>query len=196
MFHFLLFGRGRGPRPMVASAQTAKNITRPRPFRSFCVGCCLGGGRVSSFLLFGTCFFFAVWAGCVLFFCCWGGGVLVFFCCLGGGRVFSFLLFVRVACFFFAVWAGCVLVFCCLGGGRFFFVAVWAGAGVHSLTGLPGSSLSDPTRKKTKQQNKNKHGFLDSSPPDSNMKCAWELGVGWLVGTAEKRKLPCSVKPL
>ena len=70
---------------------------------------------------------------------------------------------------FFAVWAGGrIYVFCCLGRGVFFFFAVWAGGvfifllfgrgtGVHSLTGLPGSSLSDPTTKKTEQQKK--HGF-------------------------------------
>ena len=53
----------------------------------------------------------------------------------------------------------------CLGGGRVLLLAVWVGGvifvllfgrgtGVHSLTGLPGSSLSDPTTKKTKQQKK------------------------------------------
>ena len=46
--------------------------------------------------------------------------------------MFCFLLFGRVACFF-------LLLF-----GR--------GTGVHSITGLPGSSLSDPARKATKQQ--------------------------------------------
>ena len=64
-------------------------------------------------------------------------GVL-FFCCLGGGRVY-----------FFDVWAGDVLLF---------FLLFGRGTGVHSLTGLPGSSLSDPTTKKTKQQKKKKTG--------------------------------------
>ena len=123
MFFFLLFGRGPRPRPnsekkQHAPAQTAKNETRPRPFRACC--------------------FFAVWVGgCVYVFAVWAGGVF-FFCCLGGGRVL-----------FFAVWAGVVFFFCCLGGGR-------EGTGVHSLTGLPGSSLSNPTTKKTKQQKKKK----------------------------------------
>ena len=83
---------------------------------------------------------------------------MIFFCCLGGGRVL-----------FFAVWAGACSFFCCLGRGRVLFLAVWAGGvlffllfgrgtGVHSLTRLPGSSLSDPTTKEPEQQKK-KHGF-------------------------------------
>ena len=78
------------------------------------------------------------------------------FCCLG-----------RWACSFLAVWAGGrVFFFCCLGGVRVLIFAVWAGAcffllfgrgtGVHSLTGLPGSSSSDPTTKKTKQKKEEK----------------------------------------
>ena len=47
-----------------------------------------------------------------------------------------------------------MFLFCCLGGGRVDFFAAWAGTGVHSLTGLPGSALRGPTTKKTKQQNK------------------------------------------
>ena len=95
-----------------------------------------------------------------LFFCCLGGGAcffFFFFCGLGPGRVF-FLFF-----------GGCVFFFCCLGGGFFLCVcvfAVWAGGvfffllfgrgtGVHSLTRLPGSSLSYPTTKETEQQQKN-----------------------------------------
>ena len=62
--------------------------------------------------------------------------------------------------------------FCCLGWGggggggclllgqvAFLFLLFGRGTGVHSLTGLPGSSLSDPTTKKTKKQKKKKHGF-------------------------------------
>ena len=75
--------------------------------------------------------FFAVWAGAFLFFAAWAGGV---FCCLGGVRVYFF---------------------CCLGGGRVFLLLFGRGSGVHSLTGLPGSSSSDPATKKTKQQKKN-----------------------------------------
>ena len=74
---------------------------------------------------------FAVWAGACLFFSCLSGGSC-FFCCLG-----------RVH-FFFAVWAG----------GMFFVSLFGRGTRVHSLTGLPGSSLRDPTTKKTKQQKK------------------------------------------
>ena len=79
------------------------------------------------FLLFGR--------GACSFFCCLGGGVF-FFCCLGGG-VFCFLLFGPGACVFF------------------FFLLFGRGTGVHSLTRLPGSSLSDPTTKETEQQKKN-----------------------------------------
>ena len=138
--------------------------------------CCLGGGV---FLFFGVwagaqvppkqqkkqhapapserIFFCAVWAGGVFFFfflfsffwggrgagvkrvgrfffCCLGGG-RGFFCCLGGG-VFFFLLFGPEACFFF------------------FFLLFGRGTGVHSLTRLPGSSLSDPTTRETEQQKK------------------------------------------
>ena len=57
--------------------------------------------------------------GVFLFFSVWGGG--------GGGACFVFLLFGRVS---------------------FFFLLFGRGTGVHSLTGLPGSSLSDPTTKK------------------------------------------------
>ena len=48
---------------------------------------------------------------------------------------------------FFAAWAEGV-----------FFLLFGRGTGVYSLTGVPGSSLSDPTTKKTKQPKK-KHGF-------------------------------------
>ena len=98
------------------------------------------------FLLFGPggrVLFFAVWAGVVFFFAVWAGGVF-FFAVWAGGRVL-----------FFAVWAEACSFFCCLGRERFFFLLFGRGTGVHSLTGLPGSSLSDPTTKKTKQQKKN-----------------------------------------
>ena len=57
---------------------------------------------------------------------------MFFFCCLGGG-VFFFLL---------------------SGPGACFFLLFGRGTGVHSLTRLPGSSLSDPTTKETEQQKK------------------------------------------
>ena len=148
VFFFVLFGRGRGPRPNSKKkhdpAQTAKTTTRPRPFRACCfllfgrVGvfvffCCLGRRRV---------FFFAVWAGCVFFLLFGRGRVL--FLLFGRGACSFFLLFGRGACFLFAVWAG----------GVFFFLLFGQGTGVHSLSGLPGSSSSDPTTTKTKQQKK------------------------------------------
>ena len=146
MFFFAVWAGGPGP------AQTAKqnkkkkktpppkqkkNVHAPRPVRACFCFYCLGGWSVV---------FFAVWAGCVCFFCCLGGvrvffavwaGCVHFFCCLGGWRVR-----------FFAVWAGGVFLFCCLGRVRVFFLLLERGTGVHSPTGLPGSSLSDPTTKK------------------------------------------------
>ena len=130
-----------------------------------------------SFLLFGR--------GRVLFFAVWAGGRAppkqqkkhtpppkqqknkpapalserVLFCCLGGGRVSFFAVWAE-ACFFLLFGRGSCFCFCCLGGVCglfcFFFVLLFGrGTGVHSLTGLPGSSSSDPTTKKTKQQKKN-----------------------------------------
>ena len=145
---FLLFGRGRGPRPNSKKntsppKQQRKNHPPPKQNKTND----LHLPSVLLFLLFGRVgvfFFFAVWAG---------------------GRFFFFFLFGPVACNFFAVWAGGVFVFCCLGRGRLVCFAVWAegvfffllfgrGTGVHSLTGLPGLSSSDPTTKMTKQQKK------------------------------------------
>ena len=68
------------------------------------------------------------------------------------------------------VWMEEILHYIRYGKSVYFFV-VWSfllfglfwlfgrGPGVHSLTRLPGSSLSDPTTKETEQQQK-KHGFL------------------------------------
>ena len=61
---------------------------------------------------------------------------------LFGEVLFCFLLLGRTACCF------------CLLFGR--------GAGVHSLTGLPGSSLRGPTTKD--QTAKTKHGFQQGMP--------------------------------
>ena len=108
------------------------------------------------------CLFFAVWAGeRVLFFAVWAGGVFLFLA-VWAGVVFLFLLFGPGACFFVCcLGRGACSFFCCLGGGFFFcclgrehvfFLLFGRGTGVHSLTGLLGSSLSDPTTKKTKQQ--------------------------------------------
>ena len=102
---------------------------------------CLGVGRFFLLLDGGRVLFFAVWVGVVLFllfgrlagsFFLLFGRVSFVCCCLGGWHVF--LLFGRVACF--------LLLFV-------------RGTGVHSLTGLPGSSVRDQTTKKTKQQKKN-----------------------------------------
>ena len=116
-------------------------------------------------------FLFAIWAGSFFLFCCLGGvvifrclgGCMFIFCCLGWGRGGG-----GVRVFFFAVWAAACLFFGCLCAGRVyfyavwagsvFFSAVWAGTGVHSLTGLPGTSVRSPTRKKN-QTAKQKHGF-------------------------------------
>ena len=96
-----------------------------------------GPGGVFLFLLFGR-------GAC--FFCCLDGGVFIFgllFVWGGGG-----------ACLFF------LFCFCCLGIFVCFVLLFGRGTGIHSLTGLHGSSLRDPPTKKTKQQNKKqKHGF-------------------------------------
>ena len=83
--------------------------------------------------------------------------------------MFIFCVFICLLCgrgraCFFAVWAARLvfLLFGRGGGGEvggggvrvFFFLLFGRGTGVHSLAGLPGSSLSDPTTKKTKQQKK------------------------------------------
>ena len=94
--------------------------------------------------------FLAVWAGGVFFFCCLGGGACFVFLLFGRRRVL-FLLFERGRVFVFAVWAG----------GVFFFLLFGRGTGVHSLTRLPGSSLSDPTTKETEQQKKTRVPALD-----------------------------------
>ena len=123
-----------------AHAQTANKKNTPPPLPSV------------FFLLFGRLV--------VFIFCCLGGWRWIFFA-VGGGRVFLFCCLGGWRVLFFAVW---------VSGGRVLFFAVWAGrvcfllfgrgTGVHSLTGRPGSSLSDPTTKKTKQQKKKKkHGF-------------------------------------
>ena len=152
---FLLFGRGRGPRPNSKKQHTHppkqqkhKHATAPseRVFVFCCLSgwACLGGG--------GVIFLFAVWAGGRIVFFLFGRGSCFCFCCLGGGSCFFFFAVWAGACCFFAVWAGGVFFFCCLGGGRVFFWLFGRGWGVHSLTGLPSSSSSDPTAKKTKQK--------------------------------------------
>ena len=54
---------------------------------------------------------------------------------------------------FFAAWAGGVFVFL-FGQGACFLLLFGRGTGVHSLTGMPGSSLRGTTTEKTKQQKK------------------------------------------
>ena len=109
---FLLFGRGRGPRPSSKQkhdpAQTEK-INTPPPLPSVLFFAVWADGRV---------YFFAVWAGDVFFFAVWAGGV--FFLLFGPGACF-FFLFGRWACSFFLLFGrGACLFFCCLGGGREF----------------------------------------------------------------------------
>ena len=117
---FLLFGRGRGPRP---KSKKKKNTTPPKqqkkntppPLPSVFLFLLFGRVGVFIFCCLGrVCFlFFTVWAGGFFFclggdvlFCCLGGGRVHFFCCLGAGRVFLFfLLFGRGSCFFL-LWAG------------------------------------------------------------------------------------------
>ena len=100
-------------------------------------------GRVGVFIVLlcgrGPCFFLLFGRGACSFFCCLGWGVF-FFLLFGRGRVL-FLLFGPGACFFF-------------------FLLFRRGTGVHSLTRLPGSSLSDPTTKETEQQKKNTGSYL------------------------------------
>ena len=66
--------------------------------------------------------------------------------------VWSCLLFGLFGCYFFAVWAG----------GVFFSLLFGRGTEVHPLTGLPGSSLSDPTTKK--DQTAKKYSGSPSNP--------------------------------
>ena len=151
MFVFLLFGLfrcyffcclGRGVffcclGGVRAPPKQQKKNAPPLP--SMLVFLLFGRVGVSFFLLFGrgACFFFLLFGpgACVFFvFAVWAGGVVVFFCCLGRGRVIVF-----------AVWAG----------GRAFFLLFGRGTGVHSLTGLPGLSSSDPTTKKDQTAKKN-----------------------------------------
>ena len=129
MFFFLLFGRGPRPRPNSKKKNTPppkqQKKHAPAPSDRFFFFCCLDGW---------VCYFFAVWEGVVFFFLLFGRGACSFFLLFGPG-----------ACSFF----------CCLGRGRvFFFLLFGRGTGVHSLTRLPGSSLSDPTTKETEQQKK------------------------------------------
>ena len=141
---FLLFGRGRGRRPRPNSKKNTsppkrmkkkkkKNINTHPPHPSLFFFAVWAGGRV---------YLFAVWAGGVFCFLLFGPGAC-FFCCLGG------CMFV-----FFCSLGGVLFVFWLFGRGPCFFLLFGRGTGVHSLTGLPGSSLSDPTTKRTKQQNK------------------------------------------
>ena len=144
---FCCLGGGAGP------AKQQKKKTRPnsktpppppRPFRACCLFVCLFVfllfGPVGVFIVFGgwsffvVCFsFFSVWAVCIFFFFPFGRG----------------------ACLFVAVWAGACCFFLFRRGGGVFIVLLFGrGTGVHSLTGLPGSSSSHPTTKKTKQPTK------------------------------------------
>ena len=108
-----------------------------------------------------------------LFFAAWVRGRVCVFCCLGGVRVF-FLLFGRGACFFLCCLGGCVFIFLLFGRGRVFFLLFGRGCVsffllfgrgtvVHSLTGLPGSSLNDPTTKKTKQRKQKLQMYIHHS---------------------------------
>ena len=178
---FLLFGRGRvlffavWAGAQAPPKQKKKKKTRPRPKQQKKTHAPAPSGHIFV-LLFGRVGVFV--------FCCLDRGACSFFCCLGGGRVLFFAVWAVVLFFLlFGPGARFFFFFFCLGRGACsFFFAVWAEAcffsvwaggvffllfgrvtGVHSLTGLPGSSLSDPTTKKTKQQKK-KNGFLRGPP--------------------------------
>ena len=152
-FIFFLCGRGRGARPNSNNKKTRPQnciLSKKHPpaqtalFGPGAYFCCLGGWACVFCLLFGRVggfFVFPAWAGAV-FFAVWAGR---FFFLLFGRWLFLFLLFGRV----------CVFVFCCMSG-CVCFLLFGRGTGVHSLTGLPGSSSRGPT-KKTKQQKKKKN---------------------------------------
>ena len=129
-FIFLLSERGRVSRPN-------SKKKRPPPKQQKKKHAPAPSERVSFWLLFGR-------VGAFFFFC------------LGGGACF-FLAVWAGSCFFFVVWArgARFLCFALWAGARFCFLLFGHGTGVHSLTGLPGSSLSEPTTKKTKQQKTN-----------------------------------------
>ena len=147
MFYFLLFGRGRGPRPNSQKTRPRPNSKKentPPPLPSVL------------FLLFWrvVVFFFAVWPGGVFILLLFGWGSCFVFCCLGRGSYFVLLLG-QGRDFLFAVWTGGVLnCFAIWAVAWFLFLLFGRGTGAHSLTGLPGSSLSDPSTKKTKQRKK------------------------------------------
>ena len=164
MFFVLLFGRGPRPRPnskkKTRPRPNSKKKTRPRPFRAYCF-----------FLLFGRV------------------GVFISFSCLGEGRVF-FLLFGRVAClFFFLLFGRGRVLFCCLGGGVFFFLLFGPGAcffllfgretGVHSLTRLPGSSLSTQQQKRPNSTKQNT-GSREEGWSCCYLHKTWAVIFGWV----------------
>ena len=152
---FLLFGPG--PRPCLNSkknttypnsqkkkppARTAKNNTpTPAPFLIAPLRSLIFSRNVRGRFTKEGVFLFAVWAGGeegagIFYFLLFGLGACFICCCLGG-RVFHFLLFGRGACFSLP-----------FGRGRVCFFAVWAGTGVHSLTGLPGWASKGLTTKR------------------------------------------------
>ena len=85
------------------------------------------------------------------------------FLLIGGVRVYS-LLFGRRRVFFCCLGGG-VCFFCCLGGVRFLFLLFGRGTGVHSLTGLPGSSLSDNNKKDQTAKKRARVPHLDYEEP-------------------------------
>ena len=156
VFYFLLFGRGRGPRPN----SNKKNTTPPKQ------------QKINTPPPLPSVFLFAVWAGVrVHFFAVWAEGGRG-----GGGGLFCFLLFGRGGVFFLAVWARACLLFFCLGGGRvffllvgrvaFFFFAVWAGDG-SSVTYRSSWLVFKRPNSKKDQTAKKKHEFPNCNPKPS-----------------------------
>ena len=100
---------------------------------------------------------------CLLFGCFCGGRV--FFLLFGRGGVFLFLLFGRGHVFFFLLFGRVRVLFLLFGPGGVFFILLFGrGTGVHSLTRLPGASLSDPTTKENEQQKKKTRVPLNCPP--------------------------------
>ena len=118
VFYFMLFGRGRGPRPNSKkkndTARTAKKKQALAPSERAFVAVWAGGRE----------YVFAVWAVGVFLFCCLGGCRFFFLAVWAGACVcvcFFFFFAAGGAFIVFAVWArGVFFLFCCLGGGREF----------------------------------------------------------------------------
>ena len=93
----------------------------------------------------------------------------MFFVLLFGQGVFFFWLFRRGRDFLLLFGRGGCF-FCLLGGWSFFFLLFGPGTGVHSLTGLPGSSLSDQQQKRPNRKTNKKKTHTHTRSPTA--RCA------------------------